>query len=140
MSGIFVLPTTQKILYSKLIFTTVGLQFCPLLFHTERPDNSRESVLDRNQTMTEAAIFTIGRSRIIGYGKIWPLADYRSRLLNFKRYIQLFYLQGYLTQSKAFIISHLLEWLKVRQIKSGIRVNFDQCAMEVRFGLNVVLK
>ena len=26
-----------------------------------------------------------------------------------------------------FIISHLLEWLKVRQIKSGIRVNFDQC-------------
>ena len=29
--------------------------------------------------MTEAAIFTIGRSRIIGYGKIRPLADYRSR-------------------------------------------------------------
>ena len=28
----------------------------------------------------------------------------------------------------SFIISHLLEWLKVRQIKSGIRVNFDQCA------------
>ena len=27
----------------------------------------------------------------------------------------------------SFIISHLLEWLKVRQIKSGIRVNFDQC-------------
>ena len=26
----------------------------------------------------------------------------------------------------SFIISHLLEWLKVRQIKSGIRVNFDQ--------------
>ena len=27
----------------------------------------------------------------------------------------------------SFIISHLLEWLKVRQIKSGIRVHFDQC-------------
>ena len=27
----------------------------------------------------------------------------------------------------SFIISHLLEWLKVRQIKSSIRVNFDQC-------------
>ena len=27
----------------------------------------------------------------------------------------------------SFIIPHLLEWLKVRQIKSGIRVNFDQC-------------
>ena len=38
------------------------------------------------QAMTEAAIFTIGRSRIIGYGKIRPLADYRSRsrLLNLK--------------------------------------------------------
>ena len=30
----------------------------------------------------------------------------------------------------SFIISHLLEWLKVRQIKSGIRVNFDQCERE----------
>ena len=29
--------------------------------------------------MTEAAFFTIGRSRTIGYGKIRPLADYRSR-------------------------------------------------------------
>ena len=29
----------------------------------------------------------------------------------------------------SFIISHLLEWLKVRQIKSGIRVNFDQCVL-----------
>ena len=40
------------------------------------------------QAMTEAAIFTIGRT--IGYGKIRLLADYRSRsrLLNFKRYIQ----------------------------------------------------
>ena len=27
----------------------------------------------------------------------------------------------------SFINSHLLEWLKVRQIKSGIRVNFGQC-------------
>ena len=27
----------------------------------------------------------------------------------------------------SFIISHLLEWLKVLQIKNGIRVNFDQC-------------
>ena len=31
------------------------------------------------QTMTEAAFFTIGRSRTVGYGKIRPLADYRSR-------------------------------------------------------------
>ena len=29
----------------------------------------------------------------------------------------------------SFIIFHLLEWLKVRQIKIGIRVNFDQCEM-----------
>merc|ERR1711997_77009 len=29
--------------------------------------------------MTEAAFFTIGRSRTIGYGKIRPLANYRSR-------------------------------------------------------------
>jgi hypothetical protein len=29
--------------------------------------------------MTEAAFFTIGRSRSIGYGKIRPLANYRSR-------------------------------------------------------------
>ena len=44
------------------------------------------------QTMTEAAIFTIGRSRTIGYGKIRPLADYwsRSRLLNFEN---IFYLR-----------------------------------------------
>ena len=28
------------------------------------------------QAMTEAAFFTIGRSRTIGYGKIRPLADY----------------------------------------------------------------
>ena len=31
------------------------------------------------QAMTEAAFFAIGRSRTIGYGKIRPLADYRSR-------------------------------------------------------------
>jgi hypothetical protein len=30
------------------------------------------------QAMTEAAIFTIGRSRIVGYGKIPPLVDYRT--------------------------------------------------------------
>ena len=30
-----------------------------------------------------------------------------------------------------FILSHLLEWLKDCQIKSGIRVNFDQCAKNV---------
>jgi hypothetical protein len=32
----------------------------------------------KKQTMTKAAFFTIGRSRTIGYGKIRPLADYRS--------------------------------------------------------------
>ena len=30
----------------------------------------------------------------------------------------------------SFIIFHLLEWLKVRQIKIGIRVNFDQCEQD----------
>ena len=37
------------------------------------------------QAMTEAAIFTSGRSRIIDNGKIRPLADYQSRsqLFNF---------------------------------------------------------
>ena len=42
----------------------------------------------------------------------------------------------------SFIISHLLEWLKVRQIKSGIRVNFDQCDLLIlqfkRFSLENV--
>ena len=33
----------------------------------------------------------------------------------------------------SFIISHVLEWLKVHQIKSGIRVNFDQCGYVVVF-------
>ena len=33
----------------------------------------------QSQAMTEAAFFTIRRSRTIGYGKIRPLADYRSR-------------------------------------------------------------
>ena len=32
----------------------------------------------------------------------------------------------------SFIISHLLEWLKVRQIKSGIKVNFDQCIVKAK--------
>lgn len=30
----------------------------------------------------------------------------------------------------SFIISHLLEWSKVLQIKDGIRVHFDQCDKE----------
>ena len=44
------------------------------------------SALYPKQAMTEAGFFTIGRSRTIGYGKIRPLADYRSRsrLLNLK--------------------------------------------------------
>ena len=29
----------------------------------------------------------------------------------------------------SFIISHLLEWSIVRQIKNGIRVHFDQCEL-----------
>ena len=33
----------------------------------------------------------------------------------------------------SFINSYLLEWLKVRQIKSGIRVNFDQCGKLAEF-------
>ena len=39
----------------------------------------QEEKVSMTQAMTEAAFFTIGRSRTIGYGKIWPLADYRSR-------------------------------------------------------------
>ena len=39
-------------------------------------------------------------------------------------------IQFYAWIYNSFINSHLLEWLKVRQIKSGIRVNFDQCAYE----------
>ena len=31
----------------------------------------------------------------------------------------------------SFIISHLLEWSKVLQIKNGIRVNFDQCVQSL---------
>ena len=35
---------------------------------------------------------------------------------------------SFLPESRIFfIISHLLEWSKVRQIKNGIRVHFDQC-------------
>ena len=36
----------------------------------------------------------------------------------------------------SFIISHLLEWLKVGQIKSSIRVNFDQCGLSTQKHLN----
>ena len=39
-------------------------------------------IVECKQAMTEVAIFTIGRSRKISYGKIWPLANYRSQLLN----------------------------------------------------------
>ena len=38
-------------------------------------------------------------------------------------------IQFYAWIYNSFINSHLLEWLKVRQIKSGIRVNFAQCAL-----------
>ena len=41
-----------------------------------------ESILKKKsetkQAMTEAAIFTIGRSRIISYSKFRPLADYEA--------------------------------------------------------------
>ena len=40
-------------------------------------------------------------------------------------------IQFYAWIYNSFINSHLLEWLKVRQIKSGIRVNFDQCVCEI---------
>ena len=41
-------------------------------------------------------------------------------------------IQFYAWIYNSFINSHLLEWLKVRQIKSGIRVNFDQCVFKWR--------
>ena len=58
--------------------------------HTRRILLNFENWCSGNQAMTEAAIFTIGRSRTIGYGKIRPLANYRSRsrLLNLKKCIQ----------------------------------------------------
>ena len=61
--------------------------------------------------MTEAAIFTIGRSRIIGYGKIRPLADYRSqsRLLNLK-YI---YIYLGLSNSINFWQKHVKIWVNL---------------------------
>ena len=40
-------------------------------------------------------------------------------------------IQFYAWIYNSFINSHLLEWLKVRQIKSGIRVNFDQCDLKI---------
>ena len=43
---------------------------------------------DLLQTMTEAAIFKIGRSRTISYGKIWPLADYRRICLTCSIFLQ----------------------------------------------------
>ena len=66
--------------------------YTTILGWIELRDNLYQSHLCKscvNQAMTEAAIFTIGRSRLICYGKIRSLADYRSRsrLLNFKRYI-----------------------------------------------------
>ena len=48
------------------------------------------------------------------------------------------FMQNHLTQIlffawiyNSFIISHFLERLKARQIKSGIRVNFDQCEISI---------
>ena len=40
----------------------------------------------------------------------------------------------------SFIISHLLEWLKLRQIKSGIKVNFDQCGTTLHIEKITTLK
>ena len=39
----------------------------------------------------------------------------------------------------SFINSHLLEWLKVRQIKSGIRVNFDQCVSDPLSNMDLII-
>ena len=36
--------------------------------------------MDLGQAMTEAAFFAMSRNRTIGYDKMRPLADYRSRL------------------------------------------------------------
>ena len=51
-------------------------------------------------------------------------------------------IQFYAWIYNSFINSHLLEWLKVRQIKSGIRVNFDQCdkCLIKRFSLSICLE
>ena len=45
-------------------------------------------------------------------------------------------IQFYAWIYNSFINSHLLEWSKVLQIKSGIRVNFDQCELVLYFGAN----
>ena len=47
--------------------------------NTKAIDTGIILLIDQVQAMTEAAFFTIVQSRTIGYGKIWPLADYRSR-------------------------------------------------------------
>ena len=47
-------------------------------------------------------------------------------------------IQFYAWIYNSFINSHLLEWLKVRQIKSGIRVNFDQCDILIEIYLYIV--
>ena len=49
------------------------------LSEVSEKNHKYRSALVSHQAMTEAAIFTIGWGRIIGYGKIQPLADYRSR-------------------------------------------------------------
>ena len=73
-----------------LIFTF----YVNLLSPLRSKDVSNQEMLRIQQTMTEAAFFTIGRSRTIGYGKIRPLADYgsRSRLLFFFLKFQIFIL------------------------------------------------
>ena len=52
---------------------------CHFLYHPPTLMSLRNLKMAPKQAMTEAAFFTIGRSRTIGYGKIRPLADYRSR-------------------------------------------------------------
>ena len=58
-----------------LIFTF----YVNLLSPLRSKDVSNQEMLRIQQTMTEAAFFTIGGSRTIGYGKIRPLADYGSQ-------------------------------------------------------------
>ena len=72
---------------TKLLWCYATHPLCHYSPHFEKVIFRHESF--NYQAMTEAAIFTIGRNRIIGYGKIRPLADYRSQSqwLNFKRYI-----------------------------------------------------
>ena len=72
---------------TKLLWCYATHPLCHYSPHFEKVIFRHESF--NYQAMTEAAIFTIGRNRIIGYGKIRPLVAYqsRSRLLNFRRYI-----------------------------------------------------